>query len=124
MVLQVWRGDADDSSKWRCFAFRPRNLSAPHSPQERKELGRGMVASHGLCQGTNHQAVRAQDWEVGGGLPIYTHVHGEWLSMQNLLANFYCHLLLVREDSGSQVRSLCHHDITHGKRQKWNYTFT
>ncbi len=34
--------------------------------------------------------------------PLYTHMHGEWLGMQNLLAKF----LLSRDDWDSQVKLL------------------
>ncbi len=38
--------------------------------------------------------------------PLYTHMHGEWLGMQNLLAKFHCRFLLSRDDWGSQVKLL------------------
>ncbi len=53
--------------------------------------------------------------------PIYTRVHGEWLryakstSLYSLVFS-----LKVRDDWGSQVNSLCHHDITRSDRQIGN----
>jgi len=60
------------------------------------------TSNHRWLPETNSQLFSIKPDEWTHLLPIYTRMHGEWLSMQNSLAKFLWRFLLIREDSGSQ----------------------